>query len=417
MAQQFTALTLQDLSISGTLRALLRRANIRSIRDLMRAAVGTNGNLQQIHTMAGVPANVNFSVDQSARIMRALRALLEDQDLVDDSQQGEVAVFLQRMADNGYWPPDDDPPPDDADADDDDNVQPAPHNRGCWFWGVIVAGLLLGGLCLIVGLWFMGVDALGGIGDAFNEAACQLTGCGETQQVLAPPTPLPSLVPQEPPVSIGAPGGETPTAPEPTAQLPTAIPTEVPPDANPAPGQGGDSGTWAPDGWVHTRGDSQVPEACKELGMCPLAFDVAAGGVTLVIGSPMAFGDEARLYDASKGQAQIWAFTNPTTVTLSLVMQGWSGANAVNGWSTAEYRMPSVAELDLVIGYILGQGVDWLQEPGNCTIEGCKVIGYVVWECTGNDICVRKNSWNPVQDATDTSSLISAHAIIYGSTP
>lgn len=181
---------------------------------------------------------------------------------------------------------------------------------------------------------------------------------------------------------------------------------------------------WAPEGlvWLKDWSFPHVPEGCEETGMCALNVSVPANGILVVTGAPLGFkaaGFDHTGYDASQRQANVAVLVNPTELTISVTLTGWSGANAVNAYS-GEGSQPIAREVLIAAAeQALSFHVGLMTKPDNCGETGCALenMGYAVIACTANDnvegSCEVVYHWDPV---FNTPSIQAPnHTEIYGS--
>lgn len=141
--------------------------------------------------------------------------------------------------------------------------------------------------------------------------------------------------------------------------------------------------------YSQVRGEGQVPHGCTVVGMCPLAFDIPAKGLTIVTGSPfekLAWGLNHPA-NASIGEGTVLVFFNDTTLTHSVTLNAWSGSNSISAFvhdTDAEFFPREIANT------IVQDMVTQMKNPElrNCTEDGCyasvEVLYYI---CAGNDSC------------------------------
>jgi hypothetical protein len=150
--------------------------------------------------------------------------------------------------------------------------------------------------------------------------------------------------------------------------------------------------------WDKNRDDDQEPKNCAQTGMCNMSIDVASDGVTYVWGSPFKVLGKEYKNDASKRQAQVLVFINvdPNHRALSLTIEGWSAANAVQGFKI-NGAFPTAPQMNSLAAEAVRRGFWYLRVPGNCGSDGftnpidqgCHPdrISYAVYACTANDTC------------------------------
>lgn len=136
-----------------------------------------------------------------------------------------------------------------------------------------------------------------------------------------------------------------------------------------------------------------VPDQCNSF-LCDINLKIPVNGWILVAGSPLQYSDQNWLYDASKGEGNLWVFYNQSEQVKQITVKAFPKGNLIKTFSTSttERFLERITEqLDIE--------KNEMKLPGRCTEKGCTKVGIALWDCSEverNENCSLDYMENPV---------------------
>lgn len=128
------------------------------------------------------------------------------------------------------------------------------------------------------------------------------------------------------------------------------------------------------------------PPACDQK-LCPMKFTLKPTEMILIKGTYLKYQQEEMSKDSSKGETNIWTFSNAGGKDITLEILGWPQSNSVEKYTiNGENRTELSRKLDLLIHTV----TENLSQPGNCNEDGCTKVSYIVRECTDSNCIIMK---------------------------